>query len=178
MAKTPISGTSSYASAEAFLLRFDERTVGDLLSVDGANRLTRAQVIASDKLAAWLKEASGELESAIFLGGKYTTVDLAALAGTNAGEMVSGLVCDLAGWRMYDFRPDRKSEMPERCKEAKERIGRIEAGEQFLAFQESADASRMDHDETSPQEVDDRNGVITEAAAYFGRRLSRTERQY
>lgn len=76
----------------------DARRIGDLIS-DSDARVAAASVPAHATVTACLLRASGEVEMAAQVGGKYTPTDLAGLTGA-AAQALKGLVCDLAVWHI------------------------------------------------------------------------------
>src|SRR5262245_57392173 len=169
MAQTVISGAAPYATVDDFLLRWDERTVARLLSIDGT-ALSHAQILASPKLAAFLKEASGEVEAGCLAGERYTVADLVALAGTNGGAELSGLVCDLAMWRLWDHRPDRQGKPPERALNARKKLDRLRAGDLIFPLAGAADAGVLDHEYRSEADILQMNDSVTIQRRYRGMR--------
>lgn len=175
--QTPASGVASYCSIAQFLVRADWNTIAQLLSDKPQSGvvtiLTLTEVEASTTLTAILQEASGYVEMACIKGERYSVADLVALAGTNAGETLAGLVADLALWRVYDRRPDRRAEMPERCQEAWAKLDLLAEGELIFPFTESAQAGHMDEDEVVDADLQRRNGLTFQASRYFGNRADR-----
>ncbi len=140
MTQTVISGASAYCTPQQFLDRYDLRTVGRLLSDDGKSTLNQMQLLASPILASFLMEASGEVETVCLQGGRYTPADLAALAGTNHGMTLAGLVADLAMWRLWRRRPSKDDKAPASVEDARDLLQRLGDGEAIFGFQETADA--------------------------------------
>jgi hypothetical protein len=178
------SGVATYCTIAQFLVRVDWNTVAQLLSDKDANGvitiLTLTQVQASDTLLAILKEACGYVEMACIKGERYSVADLVALAtgsladgSYNAGETLAGLVADIALARIYDRRPDRRAEMPERCLEAWAKLDALAEGELIFPFVEAADAGHMDEDEVVDSDLQRRNGLTFQANRYFGNRADR-----
>lgn len=92
------SSATSYASGSDLVKYHDARRIGDLIS-DTDTRIASASVPANAVVTAALLRASGEVEMAAQVGGKYTPTDLAGLTGA-AAEALIGLVCDLAVWHI------------------------------------------------------------------------------
>lgn len=82
----------AYATASDLLTRYDSRRVGDLVSDSGARDANPA---ASPVLAACLDDASGMIDLACMVGGRYTPTTLAAMTGNSSKALVR-LACDLA----------------------------------------------------------------------------------
>ena len=107
----------AYATVAELKVRFDVRTLGDLagdtgVSVPGVSLLTDANVLAV------LDDASGEIESAILVGKRYTTIQLTALTG-NANSYLVRICCEIAMHllverRLYSATADHSQRMLDR----------------------------------------------------------------
>jgi hypothetical protein len=176
VAQTPISGSTPYCAVADVIDVCDVRTLGDWLS-DTGQRLTPGEVAASgaatERLYRFMMEASGELESAIFRGGRLTAADLAALTG-NSLRKLKNLVAGYAVFLVWDRRPGTfaNAELPARARKAIEDMDLLAAGERIFAFQETADAGRIDHEVEDESDVIDRNGAAYRARDFFGRRTA------
>lgn len=176
MAKTVTSGSTAYCTAAQMVARYDTRSLGQLLSDSNTVALTADEVLASTKLAAFLKEASGQVEAAALFGEKYTAADLAALSGTNGGETLAGLVADLTMWRIWDRRPDKNGPLPKRCEFAFAMLEQLRAGDRIFGFQQTVEAGRIDHEQTTADEARIRGGPSVILERYFGIRGDRDRR--
>jgi phage gp36-like protein len=81
-----------YATPAELLVRYDARRVGDLVS-DTGDRDTNP--VASPVLAACLDDASGHIDSACRVGGRYSTTELDTMVG-NGSSLLIRLTCDIA----------------------------------------------------------------------------------
>lgn len=140
MAQTFSGCTTAYADQNDMIVRYDVRTLGQLLS-DTNTQLTSAQVVASTVLGTLLLAGSGRLELATFAGARYTTLDLAALAGGQR-EVLKDIVCGLTFRRLMQRRPHVVSNIPDTVKEALELENQLRQGERVFGFLESADAGK------------------------------------
>ena len=173
MPLTPITGSAPYCSPAQFLKRYDVRTVGDLLS-DNNVRLTPSQVTTAltfnpiTNPDTVLAEASGWLESMIIKGQRYQIQDLLNLAATpgNGAAFLARLVADGTMYLLYDRRPDRRANMPERVKAAHETYVALSRGEQILPFLETQEAGV--HTERIRQPLEQANLVTDRGYRYFG----------
>lgn len=84
----------AYATNAEFLQRYDARVVGDLVK-DDSTRLPPAELASSPVLTAMLEDASAAINSALFVGARYTTTQLASLSST-AASFLRRLACDHA----------------------------------------------------------------------------------
>lgn len=175
MAKTVISGSTSYCTAAQFAQRYDVRSLAQRLSDTGSDIQS---VLTDAKLAAILKEASGKVEMAAFIGQRYTTADLAAIAAsaTNATESLAGLVADLAIPIIFKRRPEVIPQFPQ-VQEAKDMLGALAEGVRIFQFSETAAAGVLDTDIETPDIVRDRNLWTYQARRFFGTRGNRMPRE-
>lgn len=84
----------SYATPADLLVRYDARLLGDLVQ-DANVRLTSAQLLTDANVIAALLDASGLIESACFVGQRYTSANLNGLTGNSLG-LIKRLTCDFA----------------------------------------------------------------------------------
>lgn len=84
----------SYATGHDFLQRYDVRLVGDLVRDDGLQE-SAGGVPAHPVLLAALADSSAAIDSAVYVGNRYTPAQMAALAPT-AQSFLCRLACDLA----------------------------------------------------------------------------------
>lgn len=179
MAQTVTSSASSYCTVAEFLKRVDLRTVGDWASDDGVRVLAGALTTDAKVLAA-LADASGELEAAALIGGKYTVEDLAALAATDCvgRAKLYRLISDLALCFLYDRRPQMFADArPPNCWErATGWLNELAQGTRIFPFQQASDAGRLENSKVTDSELAERNGVLLQASPFFGVRSDRGRR--
>lgn len=160
MAQTPLTTDTAYASTTDFTERYDSRTTADLLS-DSGKRLTASQVASSTRLSTLLLQCSGEVEVAAVAGRRYLPEDLNALTGA-AQQVLVGLVCDLALWRLLSRRP-LVQPMPVQCQFALDLLERLRGGERIFPTSESSTAG------VNVERVSETDCLLTEKAKrYFG----------
>lgn len=94
----------AYATSADLLLRKDQREVSDLVS-DNGDPVAESALSADTKLTAALSGASGEVNAALLVGGRYTVAQLEALTG-DALAYLKDIVCELAMYRLHRRRPD------------------------------------------------------------------------
>jgi phage gp36-like protein len=92
LADLSIGGNVSYAQISDIQLKFDQRLLGDLAS-DGNVRVTN--LTGNPVIQSALDAASGQINSAILKGERYTVADLQALTGVDAAFLID-LTCNLA----------------------------------------------------------------------------------
>jgi hypothetical protein len=170
---TPLTSATAYCDGPTFVIFHDWRTAGDLL-VDDDTRLADATAVASSAtLATLLLAASGEVEAACLVSGRYTPDDLNALTGSTQA-FLQKLVADLAYWRMMQRRwPDADVANVPGAKSALEMLDRLRLGERIFGLQEVADAGLAEEVEMAPAgSAYEQNRVSVEANRFFGARFS------
>lgn len=162
---TPVSSSTSYASASDLLARYDARVLGDLVADAGA-RVSSVGLATDANLSVALKRASGEVEAACLVAGKYTPTDLSGLTGM-AKELLIGLVCDVAAWFLMVRRyPDMKP--TEAVKMALERLGQLREGVRIFGLQEAMDSGNAETTFRTQQQIDTVRLATTQARRFFG----------
>jgi len=176
---TYASGGSAYATNADMQIRYDERTLGQLLSDDKA-MLGSAEVAASATLTALLQQASGMVEAAACRGERYvitadgTRNDLASLTG-NSKQLLAGLVCDLAMWLLWNRRPAMrpKGDMPGQTAVAMEFLDRLVKGDAVFGVIEAEEAGNVSDVVETADIPTKRLDLSIAADRLFGRRLNR-----
>lgn len=164
------SGTTSYCSAAQAIQCLDVRHLGQWLS-DTTVELTSAQVLASPILDHFLKSASGEIEMACLVGGRYTPTDLVALSGTNHGALLATLVAWLALKGIWGRRVRTSAEaLPSMCEWAMRTLEELRLGKAIFAVTNGAteEAGRMNHKTISAVDMASRGLWSDRAQRYFG----------
>lgn len=175
---TPQSSSTSYLSAAEFLKRVDVRTVGDLCS-DSNTRLTPTQLLTDDNLAAALLDASGELESAVFVGKKYQPADLAVMVATpSAGQAkIYRLLTAIAKVFLVERRVgvNVPEEFLAGSERAQAQLRALAEGTEIFSFTEAAEAGVIDLEPVTPAEVLTRFDVVVQTERFFGIRSNRAQ---
>lgn len=142
---------SSYATPADLLKRYDARDIGDLASDTGTQVSTGSIPTDANVLAA-LADASGDIESALLAGNRYTTADLAAVTGNTASKLIR-LTCDIAMGYLLSRRPGYD---PERLKAFREQnhfmLERLRKGENVFDLTAQKDAGVIER--ATPTAVD------------------------
>lgn len=84
----------AYATVAQLLERYDLRTIGDL-AADNNTQVSSGALPTDPNVLAALNDASGEIDSALLVGGMYTPAQLEALAGNSQFKLVR-LCCRIA----------------------------------------------------------------------------------
>lgn len=166
MPQTPLTSATSYATNDQMIDRYDVRTLGDLLS-DTDTSLSSSEVSNSTRLTTLLKQASGEVEAACVAGRRYVPEDLQAMLDDDGvgADLLIGLVCDIAMWRIMNRRPSPvATDPPGPAKSALQALEQLRGGERIFPFDQSADAGK------TVEKVGIEHGcnIVTAASRYFG----------
>jgi len=94
-----------HATAADLIVRFDQNTIGDLLS-DTGTPVAVAQFATNPKLVALLLASSGRLEAACLISKMYSVADLDGLTG-NSLALKKSIVCDDVMSRLMGRRPEK-----------------------------------------------------------------------
>lgn len=89
----------AYATPADLVTRFDRNILADLAGDDG----TPGDPLTSPRVARALEGASGEVNAAARMGGRYTAEELTALTGDDA-EFLKDVTCQLALLRLVGTR--------------------------------------------------------------------------
>jgi phage gp36-like protein len=174
-----ISSVVPYASAADMSDRFDARTLGQLCSdsnvpiglVNGqVVATTLATIAASSPMQSALMTASGQIESACLVGGRYSAEDLLALESTASGMLLRQLTCDLAMMLLIRRRPNYKVPVPESYTQSQEFMQLLAAGERIFGLQDPVSAGTLVDDRMSPIDFRERGEISARASPLFGRR--------
>lgn len=131
---------ASYATPAEMQRRFDWRIIGDLVA-DDANQVSASDQLTNNVLLDMLADASGEIESALIVGNRYSTADLEGLTGNSANTLVR-LTCELAYLNLTTRRGEKYVEDNEPLrKSVMDRLERLRKGENVLNLQPQKDAS-------------------------------------
>src|SRR4051812_44738426 len=118
---TPITSATRYCSGSEFCGPtgfYDSRVIGDLVSINGTrdpSPHTNAKVLAN------LDSASGEVESACLVAGRYTPDDLNALTGMGAA-LLKRIVASLAYQYMRGGKGRPEDKEPLECIKAEKQL--------------------------------------------------------
>ena len=136
---TSISSAAAYVTAAEFMDFYDSRIVGQLVADDKVP-VDEASLLTNTRLARILKAASGDVEAAAFMGGKYTAEDLNALT-VNGAEMLKALVSDIAILKLKKRRAHSIHPGDTGIAEAvQDALDRLRQGEAIFPLQAHADA--------------------------------------
>lgn len=168
---TPLSSASAYAGVADLTAYHDERHVRDMCG--DADARETGDLSANAKVTKALLRASGEVEQAVLVGGRYTPEMLAALTGASL-EALKGLVADLAYWHLSKRRyPQQKVSDCPGAEKAFEMLELLKAGERVFGLQEVHDATVLEPVDMSTDSTGNETRITDLANRYFGQRAER-----
>lgn len=134
-----------YANGDDLLKRYDARVIGDLVS-DNGTRVSVNLNINSVLLGA-LDDASGMIESAVYVGKRYTAEHLSGLTN-NSLSLLKRLTCDLA----FEYLRTRRAndvKQSQHVDDTFEYLNRLRLGERVFDVAEVEAAGNMTSDAIS-----------------------------
>lgn len=159
----------SYAEPDDLFERFDWREIGEAVS-DENNRGTLAELQADSKVLTALSDASGEVESALIVGGNYTVDQLGELSG-NSLSRLKHIVCQIAMANIMARRSGGNLERYETLlKLANETLDRLRKGENILNLPGKAEAGAPQVGGYSTLQIQNLNLVRDRTRNYFPQR--------
>lgn len=169
MPQTPNSSTTAFATPAELAQFRDYRIMAQWIK-DDDTIATYAEFLASPVVQQALLAATGEIETAASVGGRYRRDDLAALTGA-ALVKLKQLCCDLAFAVLARRRlATVKSEDLSGVEEAYDLLDKLKNGERIFPLQETQDAG-LGTDVNILINQNPNNPPITWVARrYFGRR--------
>ena len=126
----------AYATVADLQDYYDWREIGDLVS-DSKSQISaieqrEAGSVYNSRLLRFLERASGEIEAAIFRGGRYNAADLASLTG-NSLELLRGICCEFVVLYLMQRKPMYAPEKMKAFEDQKrERLRTLQSGEDIF----------------------------------------------
>jgi phage gp36-like protein len=93
----------SYASPADLIARYDRNDVGMLCS-DDKRAVSEVDLPTNQQCLVALLDASGMVDSALFVGNRYSAADLANLTDNSTG-LLKRVICDIAMGLLINRRP-------------------------------------------------------------------------
>ena len=157
----------AYATGEDLIDRYDVDLVGDL-ATDERETVDRLDVPTHPHVLTALEDASGEVDTALLAGGRYTVAQLSGLTGTSASYLKS-IVCGLAMVALHERRPEAVDEktIERLTKRATEAIRSLRRGDNVFGLQEHVEATRLDLSGPSALDLRNRNGLAERMSGRF-----------
>jgi len=132
---------TAYATPADMIERYDVRPIGDLVADNGVS-VDAVGLATNTKLLTALADASGEIDSALMAGGRYSVDQLAALTG-NSLSYLKRLTCELARIDLLERRMElgNSEEFGKFTKLTYDKLERLRTGENLFNLPESIKAS-------------------------------------
>lgn len=131
----------AYATVADLRERFDERTIAELVS-DENTAVDLVDLATDTNALTALTDASGMVDAALLVSGRYTTAQLSALTG-NALGLLKRIVCHLAMAALLDRRPDFDPDRYAKLTEwAFEQLEKLRTGENIFNLEDQIAASK------------------------------------
>lgn len=128
-----------YATAQQLIARYDARTVGDLAS-DNDDQVSVFEIPTDPVIAVALEDASGLIEAALSVGGRYTASDLEGLTGNSLSHLIR-VCCDIAMANLYARRPGYNLEKVDKFQQiADKHLERLRTGENIFNLEDHREA--------------------------------------
>lgn len=132
---------ASLATPADMILRYDSRSLGDIVS-DTGNRVPETSLATDPKMLKSLEAATGQFYAAILRAKRYTRLEIEALTGESK-EYLKDIVCALAFWWLWRRKP--YTEMNDRLRtgaeeDAKEALTMLRNGDEVFEIATSIDA--------------------------------------
>lgn len=182
MAKTVETSAASYMTPAELFKRCDVRVLADLCSDSGERLGSPTDValmktaLASDPVLEALQlDASGRLEQACMVGGRYHEEDITLLV-TTGGAGAAGIyriLTRLTVMCAYERRPDRELKQPEIVTQSLEDLQALRDGIEIFPLVEAMQTGVVQSRIETPADVEYRNGPVYIARRLFGRRVNR-----
>lgn len=166
---------ASYCTPAQFLTRKDARTIGDLVADDGT-QVSAAALLSDTNLSTALADASGDIEAALLVGGRYTTEQLEGLTG-NSSSYLQRICAEIATYYLLVRRPEVNQELLDHYDRIRERyLKTLKSGEEIFDLDTTIRASQPSVDGPSTQDYEDLNMIRDRVNNYFPRRWNPNNR--
>lgn len=159
----------AYATIADLLKRYDWRNVGDLI-LDNGNQADQGTIAAdaSGIIAAALDTASGEIDSAVMRGQRYTATDLAGLTGHSLA-LLKSLCCKLAFWNLWERRPSwgDPDQFETTRQQARGVLKELKTGEAIFDIEKVKDAGNISSQSMTRMQVEGLNLMRDRLGKFF-----------
>jgi phage gp36-like protein len=160
----------SHATPANFLARYDARVVGDLVD-DTGNQREASELQTNPVLQAMLDDASGTINAALLVGGRYTVADLQGLTG-DAKNFLIRICCDIAKAYLLRRRPTRDAEADKAEMELAERhLEQLRSGDAVFGLIADVDAGKPLVTGPSTVDFSNMNLIRDRTRNYYPRRV-------
>jgi phage gp36-like protein len=156
-----------YATATQLIERYDPRDIAEMASDTG---IAIDDVGTDPNVLAALDDASGEVETALLQGGRYTVSDLTGLTGNSKSHLIR-MTCDVAIALLFARRPLYAFERYEKARDlAEKHLDRLRKGDAVFNLSDMATASLPIVDGPTTVEYQNLNLVRDRVRNHYPRR--------
>ncbi len=157
---------ADYVTVAELKKRFDWRDIADLVS-DEDQRVEEKELDTDVNLAACIGDASGDIDAALLIGGKYETTDLEGLTG-NALSKLRRMCSEITMFYVLDRRPTFNSEKLEAYELMRNRhLKKLQTGENVFNLTAHVAAGVVSVEGPSTQNYNDLNLVRDRVRNYY-----------
>lgn len=172
MAQTPRTSETAYATPANMTARYDSYLIAQLCA-DAETEPDPPALGTNARLLAALLDASGLIETAAGVGGRYKPEDLQALTSGAGQAMLIRLCCDLAIGLLWYSRIDREGDPPKNYGSALRFLEALESGGKVFSLVQSQEAGNTGNYVETQQDLVNRNGPVAVARRLFGNKMGR-----
>jgi phage gp36-like protein len=163
----------SYAAPADLIARKSVQTLGDLCS-DSGTRVTPTGLLSDPNLQAALDSASGEIDAALLVCGRYQPSDLTGLAGNAKAHLVR-ICCEIAWCFLLSRKPTYESEQYKAAMELQDvYLERLRKGENVFNVAANIAAGTPKFDAPSVATVESKLFIRDRTQNYFPARTSQS----
>lgn len=163
----------SYATPADLIARKSASTLGALASDSGAE-VAAGELATNSKILAALISASGAVEAALLVGGRYSVSDLTGLP-TNAAGYLKQIVCDIAMAYLYARKPTYSSDDYKAALDLQEtHLERLRKGQNIFNIDQVIDAGAPSVASPSVAEIQSQLLIRDRAYRYYPPRQSQS----
>ncbi len=157
-----------YATGKQLTERYDIDWIGEMAS-DDRSTLAQAEVPQHPAVITALAGASGRVNSALIVGAKYTPDQLVGLEGTDDGEYLADLVCNLAIIKLCRRRPEATpvDMIGDLRDETETQLELLRKGANIFNLEANVEATLVDTDGPTAVELIQRNGLGVRMRRFF-----------
>lgn len=167
---------AAYATGQDLIDRADVDQVGDL-ATDGRESLDQHAVKLHPNVLTALADASGEVDVALIVGGRYTPNQLESLTGNSRSHLIK-IVCRLAMNNLLSRRVgEQYADLAEKIsKQSREDLRALRSGENVFGIASIESASTISLETVSSVELDNLNLLPSRMSPYFPNNSQRVSR--
>lgn len=158
---------AAYATGNDLIARYDSRMIGDLCQ-DDDEPVDVSSIPNHPNVLAALLDASGEIDTALMVGGQYTPAQLSGLTDNTRNHLIR-ITCAIAIALLLERRPIEAYQQLAAAyrKVAEGHLTALRRGENVFGVQVNLEAGIIDTATIDVVEVQNLNGVTARMRPYF-----------